>query len=105
MKDAIINVIFKVGIFIFIGVTFSPVYAKTYLATIGTGAVTGLYYPTGKVIAKIVNKKSKKYDIRLRVESTGGSVSNVNAIMIGDLEFGIVQTLHYCDKQVEDFAI
>jgi TRAP transporter TAXI family solute receptor len=60
--------------------------------TIGTGGVTGVYYPTGGAIGKIVNKKRKQYNLRVTVESTGGSVFNVNAVMAGDLEFGIVQS-------------
>ncbi len=66
--------------------------AKTIFVTIGTGGVTGVYYPTGGAIAKMVNKKRKVYGIRATVESTGGSVYNVNAVMSGDLEFGIVQS-------------
>lgn len=66
--------------------------AKTQFVTIGTGGITGVYYPTGGAIAKMVNKKKKEYGIRATVESTGGSVFNVNAVMNGDLEFGIVQT-------------
>lgn len=92
MKDVIIDVTLGLGIIVFICSAFAQVYGKTYSATIGTGSVEGLYYPTGEVIAKIVNKKSKGYDIRVRVESTGGSVFNVNAITMGDLEFGIVQS-------------
>ncbi|MBW2590799.1 MAG: TAXI family TRAP transporter solute-binding subunit, partial [Deltaproteobacteria bacterium] len=53
---------------------------------------TGVYYPTGGAIAKIVNKKKDVYGIRCTVESTGGSVFNVNAIMAGDLQFGVVQS-------------
>lgn len=60
--------------------------------TIGTGGITGVYYPTGGAIAKIVNQKRKTYGIRCTVESTSGSVFNVNAIMSGDLEFGVVQS-------------
>ncbi|MCP4745317.1 MAG: TAXI family TRAP transporter solute-binding subunit [Desulfobacteraceae bacterium] len=60
--------------------------------TIGTGGITGVYYPTGGNIAKLVNKKKKEYNIRCTVESTGGSVFNVNAIMAGDLEFAVVQS-------------
>ncbi|MEE4355037.1 MAG: TAXI family TRAP transporter solute-binding subunit [Desulfococcaceae bacterium] len=70
----------------------APVQAKTTFVTIGTGGITGVYYPTGGAIAKIVNKKRKEYGIRATVESTGGSVFNVNAIMSGDLEFGVVQS-------------
>lgn len=65
---------------------------KTVFVTIGTGGITGVYYPTGGAIAKIVNQKSDVYGIRCTVESTGGSVFNVNAVMMGDLEFGIVQS-------------
>ncbi len=65
---------------------------KTKFITIGTGGITGVYYPTGGAIAKIVNKKKDQYGIRCTVESTGGSVFNVNAVMAGDLEFGVVQS-------------
>lgn len=65
---------------------------KTTFVTIGTGGITGVYYPTGGAIAKIVNKKKDAYGIRCTVESTGGSVFNINAILAGDLEFGIAQS-------------
>jgi len=65
---------------------------KTTFITIGTGGITGVYYPTGGAIAKIVNMKKDLYGIRCTVESTGGSVFNVNAIMAGDLQFGVVQS-------------
>jgi len=70
----------------------SPAMAKTQFVTIGTGGITGVYYPTGGAIAKMVNKKKKEYGIRATVESTGGSVFNINAVMSGDLEFGIAQS-------------
>jgi TRAP transporter TAXI family solute receptor len=70
----------------------TPVVAKTTFVTIGTGGITGVYYPTGGAIARIVNKKRKVYGLRCTVESTGGSVFNVNAVMSGDLEFGVVQS-------------
>ncbi|GAB6096698.1 TAXI family TRAP transporter solute-binding subunit [Desulfatiferula olefinivorans] len=65
---------------------------KTRFATIGTGGITGVYYPTGGAIAKIVNAKRDVYGLRCTVESTGGSVFNVNAVLSGDLEFGVVQS-------------
>ena len=73
--------------------------AKTTFVTIGTGGITGVYYPTGGAIAKIVNAKKDKYDIRATVESTGASVFNINAIMAGDLEFGIAQA----DRQYQAY--
>lgn len=66
--------------------------AKRVYVTIGTGGVTGVYYPTGGAIAKMVNKQRKKYGIRASVESTAGSVYNINAVLTGDLEFGIAQS-------------
>ena len=65
---------------------------KTTFITIGTGGITGVYYPTGGAIAKIVNQKRDQYGIRCTVESTGGSVFNINAIMAGDLDFGVAQS-------------
>ncbi len=70
----------------------APAEAKMTFVTIGTGGITGVYYPTGGAIAKMVNEKRSEYGIRATVESTGGSVFNVNAVMTGDLEFGVVQS-------------
>lgn len=60
--------------------------------TIGTGGVTGTYYPTGGAICQMVNKDKKTTNIRCSVESTGGSVYNVNTIKAGELDFGIAQS-------------
>lgn len=60
--------------------------------TIGTGSVTGVYYPTGGAICKLVNKDKKDHKIRCSVESTGGSIYNVNTMRAGELDFGIVQS-------------
>ncbi len=80
------------SVFVLLGLGSEPVQAGTTFVTIGTGGLTGVYYPTGGAIARIVNKKRKAYGIRCTVESTGGSVFNVNAVMTGDLDFGIVQS-------------
>ncbi len=64
----------------------------TTLITIGTGGVTGIYYPTGGEIARLVNEQSEQYGIKCTIESTGGSVFNINALLSGDLDFGIAQS-------------
>ncbi len=66
--------------------------ARIQFVTIGTGGVTGVYYPTGGAISRMVNKKSKIYNLKVTVESTAGSVFNINAVLNGDLEFGIAQS-------------
>ena len=60
--------------------------------TIGTGGVTGVYYPAGGAICRLVNRERKEHGIRCTVETTGGSVDNVNALRGGDLEMGIAQS-------------
>jgi TRAP transporter TAXI family solute receptor len=60
--------------------------------TIGTGGVTGVYYPSGGAICRLVNKTRKEHGIRCSVESTGGSIYNLNTIKAGDLDIGVVQS-------------
>ena len=91
-KLTIVTIALVVGLALTMGGMPADVQAKTTFVTIGTGGITGVYYPTGGAIAKMVNAKRKEYGIRATVESTGGSVFNVNAILSGDLEFGVVQS-------------
>ncbi len=94
-KLIVMTVAFVFGLSLFVGIgpfEEKAVAGKTTFVTIGTGGITGVYYPTGGAIAKMVNKKRKEYGIRATVESTGGSVFNINAIMSGDLEFGVAQS-------------
>jgi len=66
--------------------------AQQTFITIGTGGVTGVYYPTGGAICRLVNKGRKEHGVRCSVESTGGSVYNTRTIREGELDFGIVQS-------------
>ena len=70
----------------------SQVSDQQTFVTIGTGGVTGVYYPTGGAIARLVNKGRKEHHIRCSVESTGGSVYNLNAIAAGELDMGVAQS-------------
>lgn len=71
---------------------FSPAAFAEEFITIGTGGVTGVYYPTGGSICRLVNKDRKDHGVRCSVESTGGSVYNINTIREGELEFGVAQS-------------
>lgn len=60
--------------------------------TIGTGGVTGVYYPAGGAICRLVNMDRKEHGIRCSVESTGGSVYNLNAIRQNELDLAVAQS-------------
>ncbi len=66
--------------------------AQQTFISIGTGGVTGVYYPAGGAVCSLVNRGRAEHGIRCGVESTGGSVFNVNAIRSGELEFGVAQS-------------
>jgi TRAP transporter TAXI family solute receptor len=59
-----------------------------------------VYYPVGGALAKLINSGSAAHGIKATAESTGGSVFNVNALVNGDIEFGIVQS----DRQAQAVA-
>lgn len=89
-----------------VGAIMAPAaYAEEFI-TIGTGGVTGVYYPTGGAICRLVNKGRKEHGIRCSVESTGGSVYNINTIRAGELEFGVAQSdwQYHAYNGTSDFA-
>lgn len=59
--------------------------------TIGTGGVTGVYYPSGGAMCRMVNKNTDEHNIRCTVESTAASIYNIKTVDQGGLEFGIAQ--------------
>src|SRR5213593_2303774 len=73
--------------------------AQQKFVTIGTGGVTGVYYAVGGAICRLVNKDRAKHGLRCSVESTGGSVYNVNTIKASELDFGMAQS----DVQHQDY--
>lgn len=66
--------------------------AQQRFITIGTGGVTGVYYPTGGAICRLVNRGRKSHGTRCSVESTGGSIYNLNTIRAGELDMGVAQS-------------
>jgi len=61
-------------------------------ASIGTGQMTGVYYPVGKAICQIVNRDLQTHGVRCSPEATPGSVYNIARLQSGELEFAIVQS-------------
>jgi TRAP transporter TAXI family solute receptor len=66
--------------------------AEEVFFTIGGGDFSGVYFPTGLAIAKMINDRRPEYHIRATVEATMGSTYNLNAIMAGYMEFGLAQS-------------
>jgi TRAP transporter TAXI family solute receptor len=66
--------------------------AQDAVIRIGTGGKTGVYYPTGGAICRLVNRTTSEHGIQCTVESTGGSVYNLKAVRAGTLDFGIAQS-------------
>jgi uncharacterized protein len=66
--------------------------ASANYVSIGTGAVTGIYYPAGGAICRLLNVGRMDHGTRCSVESTNGSVSNLNSIRDGGIDFGVVQS-------------
>jgi len=91
-KGIVLSTVFLFFFAILLGVAPAPVQAEQTFVTIGTGGVTGVYYPTGGAICRLVNKTRKEHGIRCSVESTGGSVYNVNTIRAGELDMGVAQS-------------
>ena len=69
-----------------------PASAAEKNITIGTAGVTGVYYPAGGAICRMVNRGRKEHGIRCAVESTGGSIANFEGIHNKDLDLGVVQS-------------
>jgi TRAP transporter TAXI family solute receptor len=70
--------------------------------SLGTGGVTGVYYPTGGGICRIINRARTEQGIRCAVQATEGSISNILRVLSGELTLGIAQSnqiFHSVNKQ------
>ncbi len=91
MRNMILSSVVAAGMAV-TGMSAMTAHAQQQFISIGTGGVTGVYYPTGGAICRLVNKNRKEHGIRCSAESTGGSIYNINTIRAGELEFGVAQS-------------
>lgn len=73
--------------------------ADPEIINIGSGAVTGVYYPAAGAICQLINEGRQDHGYRCIVESTEGSVFNINALRSGKLELALAQS----DVQFKSF--
>ncbi len=91
LKKTLISAAMAAGVMA-AGLTAPTTVSAESFITIGTGGVTGVYYPTGGAICRLVNKDRSEHGIRCSVESTGGSIYNLNTIRAGELDMGVAQS-------------
>jgi len=60
--------------------------------SIGTGAVTGVYYPTGGGICRMVTGSRSQHGMNCTIESTAGSIANIEGLRNGSFDMVIVQS-------------
>lgn len=92
-------IVAAIGYFAAVIASPAQVTAADKYITIGTGGVTGVYYPAGGAICRLVNRGRKEHGIRCSVESTGGSVYNLNALRAGEIDIAVAQS----DWQFHDY--
>jgi TRAP transporter TAXI family solute receptor len=88
-----------------------PLY-EDKLVIVATGAVTGVYYPAGGAVCRLINRDRKTLGLRCAVESTPGSIYNLDALKNDEVDFAIVQsdwqehayngTGHFANKRMSD---
>ncbi len=65
--------------------------------TLGTGSVTGVYFPTGNAICRSINETRAEHGIRCAAEPGRGSIGNLEDLRSGKTDFAIIQAdwLHH----------
>ena len=66
--------------------------AEEVFVTIGSGDISGVYFPVGLAMARMLNEKRQTHGIRTAVEATNGSTFNLEGILAGYLQFGLAQS-------------
>jgi TRAP transporter TAXI family solute receptor len=63
--------------------------AKKQFVTIVTGSTGGTYYPVGTIFSTLWNEKLGDTGVMASVQSSGGSVENLNMLKSGEAQLGI----------------
>lgn len=92
MRDRLRHLIHSALCGVILGaIALSPAHADNRIISLGTGGITGLYYPTGGALCRLVNLTREQHGIRCAVRSTPGSVTNIKQVSAGTLDMGIAE--------------
>jgi TRAP transporter TAXI family solute receptor len=69
-----------------------PAAPEPALVTMGTAGITGVYFPVGVSLCRLVNQHRRETGVRCAARPTGGSVENIAELRAGDLDLAIVQS-------------
>lgn len=83
--------LYRLVLILMVSAVSALVSAAPKIITLGTGDLTGVYYPAGGAICQILNRSIAEHNIRCMVESTQGSAHNLNALYARELDLAIVQ--------------
>jgi uncharacterized protein len=72
-----------------VGVACAPVANRSHV-TIGTASLTGIYYPLGGSVCRLVNLDASRHGLQCSEEPSSGSVENIESLRRGRLDIGIV---------------
>ncbi len=68
----------------------NPLPAKPFI--VATGTVTGIYYPVGGALCRVMNQTKAQHGWHCLVEATDGPVYNLNALRSGEADAALVQS-------------
>jgi uncharacterized protein len=71
------------------GVACAPVANRSHV-TIGTASLTGIYYPLGGSMCRLLNLDTSRHGLQCSEEPSSGSVENIESLHRGRLDIGIV---------------
>lgn len=69
-----------------------PAAQEARLAEMGTGNVTGVYFPVGIALCRLVNQDRRAHGLRCAARPSDGSVANIAALRDGSVALAIVQS-------------
>jgi TRAP transporter TAXI family solute receptor len=59
--------------------------------SVGSGSPAGVYEDLARTLARVVNERQELNGFHLQQKSSAGSVANINALIAGEVQFGIAQ--------------